>query len=121
MDTLSRVQTVWFLSPLLAPLATQGENAEHSKSERRIRLPRPDVYLHLVAAKEERSTAMTFALLFIFAVAALSVAQKRSPFALLARWCVLCRAACILLGDMAEGAWARRNRWEECVQRARRF
>ena len=64
---------------------------------------------------------MTFALLFILAVAAISVAQKRSPFALLARWCVLARAACILLGDMAQGAWGRRDRWEECVERARRF
>lgn len=64
---------------------------------------------------------MTFALLFILAVAAISVAQKRSPFALLARWCVLARAACILLGDMAEGAWGRRDRWEECIERARRF
>jgi heme A synthase len=64
---------------------------------------------------------MTFALLFILAVAAISVAQKRSPFAPLARWCVLARAACILLGDMAQGAWGRRDRWQECVERARRF
>ena len=64
---------------------------------------------------------MTFALLFILAITALSVAQKRSPFALLARWCVLARAACILLGDMAQGAMGRRDRWQECVERARRF
>ena len=65
--------------------------------------------------------AVSSAIAFILSVAALSVAQKRSPFALLARWCVLARAACILLGEMAEGAWARRNRWQECVERARRF
>jgi hypothetical protein len=61
------------------------------------------------------------ALLFAVWILLLCSLQKRSPFALLGRWCVLARAACILLGDMAQGAWGRRDRWEECVERARRF
>lgn len=37
------------------------------------------------------------------------------------QWVALrARAAGFLLAEMAEGAWQRRTRWRECVERARR-
>lgn len=43
---------------------------------------------------------------------------RRTPVAMLHIGCVYARAAWMLAGNMAEGAWARRERWEECKQAA---
>lgn len=45
---------------------------------------------------------------------------KFSPIAAAVRGLVYLRAAGYLLGEMADGAWARRGRFDECVERARR-
>jgi len=60
------------------------------------------------------------AVLSLFGILGSAVVQKRSPFALLAFWCVYLHALEILTGEMAQGAWARRGRWGECFERAKR-
>jgi len=61
------------------------------------------------------------AVLSLFGILGAAVVQKRSPFALLAFWCVYLHALEILTGEMAQGAWARRGRWGECLEKARRI
>ena len=61
------------------------------------------------------------AVLSLFGILGAAVVQKRSPFALLAFWCVYLHALEILTGEMARGAWARRERWRECLEKARRI
>ena len=61
------------------------------------------------------------AVLTILGILAVSVVQKRSPLALMARWCVYLHALELLLSEMAQGAWARRGRWQECLHEARRI
>lgn len=41
---------------------------------------------------------------------------KRTPVSLIQRGCIYVRAVWLLSCTMAEGAWERRNRWEECVE-----
>lgn len=41
------------------------------------------------------------------------------PLRLLSRSIDYLRAGSLLVGEMARGAWARRTRWQECLQRAR--
>jgi len=43
---------------------------------------------------------------------------RKSPNALLLHSTLLARASWLLAREMAEGAWARRGRWEECKDRA---
>lgn len=43
---------------------------------------------------------------------------KRTPVSLVHRGCVYARAVWLLVGTMAEGAWVRRGRWEECKEEA---
>lgn len=40
---------------------------------------------------------------------------KRTPVSLVQRGCIYARAVWLLAGMMAEGAWERRSRWEECL------
>ncbi len=39
---------------------------------------------------------------------------KRTPVSLVQRGCIYARALWLLAATMAEGAWERRSRWEEC-------
>ncbi len=39
---------------------------------------------------------------------------KRTPVSLVQRGCIYARAVWLLACTMAEGAWERRSRWEEC-------
>jgi hypothetical protein len=41
------------------------------------------------------------------------------PLRLLSRATDYLRAGSLLVREMARGAWARRTRWQECLQRAR--
>lgn len=43
---------------------------------------------------------------------------RRTPLSLLDMAVLNARAAWMLAATMAEGAWARRNRWQECKERA---
>lgn len=40
---------------------------------------------------------------------------KRTPVSLVQLGCIYARAVWLLARVMAEGAWERRRRWEECV------
>ena len=64
---------------------------------------------------------LMLAFLAALAVCGLAVMQKRSPFAVIAWYCILARAAFLMAEEMAHGAGARLNRWAECVETARRF
>lgn len=50
----------------------------------------------------------------------LTAASRFRPLLAVQRGVILLRAAGYLLGEMADGAWARRNRWRECEERVRR-
>lgn len=43
---------------------------------------------------------------------------KRTPVSLVQQGCIYARALWLLAATMAEGAWARRGRWEECCDEA---
>lgn len=43
---------------------------------------------------------------------------KRTPVSLVERGCLYARASWLLAATMAEAAWERRVRWEECCERA---
>ena len=64
--------------------------------------------------------AAAITVLSILGILGAAVVQKRSPFAMLASWCVYCHAGELLLSEMLQGAWARRGRWAECLERAKR-
>jgi hypothetical protein len=49
-----------------------------------------------------------------------AVLTKLRPIWAIGRGAIMARAAGYLLVQMAEGAWARRTRWAECEERARR-
>lgn len=46
------------------------------------------------------------------------IAAKRSPVSLIQMGCIYARAMWLLTATMAEGAWSRRNRWDECLYEA---
>ena len=55
-----------------------------------------------------------YVLLGILALLGVSLARKEGPLLLALRLLVLVRAAGMLAREMAAGAWARRDRWEDC-------
>lgn len=46
-------------------------------------------------------------------------ATHTNPLTLAARWAIMSRALWLFAREIAQGAWARRGRWRECVLRAR--
>ena len=45
---------------------------------------------------------------------------RTDPMTMVARWCIAIRAVILLSAELSRGAWERRNRWRECLERARR-
>lgn len=45
---------------------------------------------------------------------------RTNPATLMIRFCLRCLALSYLIREMIDGAWERRHRYEECLDRARR-
>lgn len=54
------------------------------------------------------------------AILALGLAHGKAPERVIVDACVFVRAARLMAAEMARGAWARRSRWPECKERAKR-
>ena len=58
--------------------------------------------------------ASGYALLCVLGLLGVSAARREGPLLLALRLVVWLRAAGMLAAEMARGAWARRDRWEDC-------
>ena len=58
-------------------------------------------------------------ILLVAAYIVAMVSTRTNPLTLAARGAVMSRALWLFAQEIAQGAWARRGRWRECVIRAR--